>query len=66
VIRLINDYIEEEGIPGIDPEQISVQITSYIEGFYIYRVIFGDTPKFQRAVEGLKHLLWYTLEGKMT
>jgi len=66
VIRLISDYMIEEGITGIDPEQISVQITSYIEGFYIYRVIFGGTPEFQRAVEGLKQLLWYALEGKMT
>ncbi|UCF96906.1 MAG: TetR family transcriptional regulator [Spirochaetaceae bacterium] len=65
VIRLINDYVEEEGITGIDPEQIAVQITSYIEGFYIYRVVFGDTPKFQRAVRGLKQLLWYVLEGKV-
>jgi AcrR family transcriptional regulator len=65
VIRLINDFINEEGITGIDPEQIAVQITSYIEGFYIYRVIFGDTPAFQRAVQGLKQLLWFVLEGQV-
>jgi AcrR family transcriptional regulator len=64
-IRLINDYIAEEGVPGIDPEQIAVQIASYIEGFYMYRVVFGNTPAFQRAVQGLKKLLWFVLEGKV-
>jgi AcrR family transcriptional regulator len=62
---LINDYIEEEGVTDIDAEQIAVQITAYIEGFYIYRLVFGETPEFQKALGGLKRLLWAVLSGQV-
>ncbi|RKX76729.1 MAG: hypothetical protein DRP87_11070 [Spirochaetes bacterium] len=64
IVKLITDYMEEEGIGNLLPDLLSIQIISYIEGFYLYRVIHGDTQELKEAVEGFKELLWKTLEGK--
>ena len=64
IVDLIKDYMQEEGIRNLNPELLAIQLISNIEGFYMYRVVHGDSPELDQAVESFKQTLWKTLEGE--
>jgi AcrR family transcriptional regulator len=63
IVGLIRDYMEESGIENIDPDLLAIQLIATIEGFYQYRVVHGDSPKLDQAVEIYKDSLWNLLRG---
>ncbi len=64
IVDLIKDYMQEEGIQNLNPELLAIQLISNIEGFYMYRVVYGDSPDLDQAAESFKQNLWKTLEGQ--
>jgi AcrR family transcriptional regulator len=64
IVGLITDYMEEAGIGDLDPELLAIQLISTIEGFYLYRVVHGDSDELDRAVQIYKRSLWRLLEGE--
>jgi AcrR family transcriptional regulator len=63
IVGLIKDYMEEAGIVDLDPDLLAIQLISTIEGFYLYRVVHGDSPELNQAAAGYKESLWYLLRG---
>jgi AcrR family transcriptional regulator len=63
IVNLIKDYMEEARIVDLDPDLLAIQLISAIEGFYLYRVVHGDSPELNRAVAGYKEGLWHLLRG---
>ena len=64
IVDLIKDYMEETGVTNLDPDLVAIQLISTIEGFYLYRVVHGDSPDLTRAVEKYKKVLWSVLSGE--
>jgi AcrR family transcriptional regulator len=64
IVDLIRDYMQEEGIKNLNPDLLAIQLISNIEGFYMYRVVYGDSPKLEQAAESFKQTLWKNLEGE--
>ena len=63
IVGLIKDYMEETGIRNLDPDLLAIQLISTIEGFYLYRVVHGDSVELNRAAAGYKVSLWEVLRG---
>jgi AcrR family transcriptional regulator len=63
IVGLIKDYMEETGIENLDPDLLAIQLISTIEGFYLYRVVHGDSPELNQAAAGYKESLWNLLRG---
>lgn len=63
IVGLIKDYMQETGIKDLDPELLAIQLISNIEGFYLYRVVHGDSPELAKAAAGYKESLWNLLKG---
>jgi AcrR family transcriptional regulator len=63
IVGLIKDYMEEAGIVDLDPDLLAIQLISTIEGFYLYRVVHGDSPELNQAAAGYKESLWHLLRG---
>jgi AcrR family transcriptional regulator len=66
IARLVTDYAREVEIAGLDPERLAIQIVSFIEGLYLYKVVYGDSPKLHGAVEGVRRMIWHSLQGADT
>jgi AcrR family transcriptional regulator len=63
IVGLIKDYMEERGIENLNPDLLAIQLISTIEGFYLYRVVHGDSPELNQAAAGYKESLWNLLRG---
>ena len=63
IVGLIRDYMEETGIEDMDPNLLAIQLISNIEGFYLYRVVHGDSPELTKAAACYKESLWNLLRG---
>ena len=63
IVGLIKQYMAETGIENLDPELLAIQLISNIEGFYLYRVVHGDSPALKRAAANYKESLWGLLGG---
>jgi AcrR family transcriptional regulator len=63
IVSLIKEYMEEAGIVDLDPDLLAIQLISTIEGFYLYRVVHGDSPELNQAAAGYKESLWHLLRG---
>lgn len=63
IVGLIEDYMEETGIRNLNPDLLAIQLISTIEGFYLYRVVHGDSPELNQAAAGYKKSLWALLRG---
>jgi len=63
IVGLIKDYMEETGIENLDPDLLAIQLISNIEGFYLYRVVHGDSPELNQAAASYKESLWHLLRG---
>jgi AcrR family transcriptional regulator len=63
IVGLIKDYMEETGIGNLDPDLLAIQLISTIEGFYLYRVVHGDSSELNRAAASYKECLWGLLRG---
>jgi AcrR family transcriptional regulator len=63
IVGLIEKYAQEAGVENLNPDLLAVQIIASIEGFYLYRVVHGDSPELNRAVESYKASLWRQLGG---
>jgi AcrR family transcriptional regulator len=61
IVGLIRDYMEESGITDLDPDLLAIQLISGIEGFYLYRVVHGDSGELGGAVASYKANLWSML-----
>ena len=55
--------MEETGIENLDPDLLAIQLISTIEGFYLYRVVHGDSPALNQAAASYKASLWNLLRG---
>ena len=64
IVDLIEDYMQEEGIKNLNTDMLAIQLISNIEGFYMYRVVHGDSSELDQAVESFKQTLWRTLRGE--
>lgn len=64
IAALVREYQAEAGIRGADPDVLAVQIISLIEGFYLYRVVYGETEELQAAVARSRQGLWREVEGQ--
>jgi len=64
IVDLIKDYMQEEGIKILNPDLLAIQLISNIEGFYMYRVVYGDSPELDQAVKSYKETLWKILGGE--
>ena len=63
IVGLIKDYMLETGIENLDPDLLAIQLISTIEGFYLYRVVHGDSPELNQAAAGYKESLWNLISG---
>ena len=63
IVGLIKDYMGETGIENLDPDLLAIQLISTIEGFYLYRVVHGDSPELNQAAASYKDSLWNLLRG---
>ncbi len=63
IVGLIKDYMGETGIENLDPDLLAIQLISTIEGFYLYRVVHGDSPDLNQAAASYKESLWNLLGG---
>ena len=63
ICRLVTEYAREEGIEGLHPDLLAIQIVSFIEGLYIYKVVYGDSPELRAAAEGVRQIIWRHLVG---
>ena len=61
--NLIKDYMEETGIRNLNPELLAIQLISTVEGFYLYRVVHGDSSELNQAAAVYKESLWKLLRG---
>ena len=64
IVDLIEDYMREEGINILNPDLLAIQLISNIEGFYMYRVVYGDSPELDQAAKSYKETLWKILGGE--
>ena len=64
IVDLIKDYMREEGIKILNPDLLAIQLISNIEGFYMYRVVYGDSPELDQAAKSYKETLWKILGGE--
>jgi AcrR family transcriptional regulator len=63
IVGLIKDYMGETGIENLDPDLLAIQLISTIEGFYLYRVVHGDSTDLNQAAASYKESLWNLLRG---
>ncbi|UCF96135.1 MAG: TetR/AcrR family transcriptional regulator [Spirochaetaceae bacterium] len=63
IVALIKDYMEETGVKNLEPDLLAIQLISSIEGFYLYRVVHGDSPELNQAAKSYKDMLWRILRG---
>jgi len=63
IVGLIGQYMKETGIENLEPDLLAIQLISSIEGFYLYRVVHGDSPELNRAAASYKQNLWMFLGG---
>jgi AcrR family transcriptional regulator len=63
IVGLIKDYMEETGTRNLNPDLLAIQLISAIEGFYLYRVVHGDSQELNRAAAVYKESLWNLLRG---
>jgi AcrR family transcriptional regulator len=61
--RLITDYAAEAGIRDLRPDLLAIQIIALFEGLYLYKVVYGNTPELRAAVEGVRRIIWRSLEA---
>ena len=63
IVVLIEDYMEETGTRNLNPGLLAIQLISAIEGFYLYRVVHGDSSELNRAAAVYKESFWNLLRG---
>jgi AcrR family transcriptional regulator len=63
ISRLISEYAEEARVEGLCPNLVAIQIVSFIEGLYLYKVVYGDSQELRAAVEGVRKMIWHYLWG---
>ena len=49
--RLFREYLEEEGIEGVDPKILSVKLISFVEGLNILQATYGGSKVFTERSE---------------
>lgn len=52
--QLFTEYIEEEGLEGVDPEVWSAKLISFVEGLNLLHAVYGMTGTFKAAIRDLK------------
>jgi hypothetical protein len=63
ISRLVTEYAEEAGIETLRPDLVAIQIVSFIEGLYLYKVVYGDSEELRAAVEEVRQIIWRHLSG---
>lgn len=63
IVELIKAYMEETGIRNLNPDLLAIQLISTIEGFYLYRVVHGDSSELNQAAAAYKECIWNLLGG---
>lgn len=53
--QLLSEYIEEEGLEGVDPEVLSAKLISFVEGLNMLHAVYGMTGSFKAAIKDLKN-----------
>ncbi len=52
--QLFDDYINEEGLRGVNAEVLSAKLISFVEGLNILHAVYGMTESFKDAIRNLK------------
>jgi AcrR family transcriptional regulator len=61
--RLITDYAAEAGIGDLRPGLLAIQFIALFEGLYLYKVVYGNTLELRAAVDGVRQMIWRSLEA---
>jgi AcrR family transcriptional regulator len=64
ISRLVAEYAQEARLHHLRPGLLAIQIVSFIEGLYLYKVVYGDSQELCEAVEGVRKIIWEHLEGR--
>ncbi len=62
ISKLVTEYAEEAGIESLRPDLLAIQIVSFIEGLYLYKVVYGDSQELRAAAEGVRRIIWQHLQ----
>ena len=52
--KLFREFLEEEGIEGVDPAILSVKLISFVEGLNILQATYGRKAIFTEAIRDLR------------
>ena len=58
ISKMVRNLIDEENLEGINPELVAVQIVSFIEGLYLFRVVYGNRPLLHSAISNVRRIIW--------
>ena len=61
--QLITEYIEEEGLKGVDPEAWAAKLISFVEGLNLLHAVYGMTDTFKTVIRDLKDDLLSALDN---
>ncbi len=64
ITELLVDYMREDGRIELDPKIFSIQITSYVEGFYYYKMIYGESEELNLSIRKAKEIIFKELKMK--
>ncbi len=62
ISQLLMDYMEETNITGFDPKSFAIQITAFVEGFYYYKMIYGESDELKKSISRLKEAVFRELK----
>ncbi|MBN2051466.1 MAG: TetR family transcriptional regulator [Spirochaetales bacterium] len=63
--RIIMDYLQEEGLPIIDPEPLSMEVIAFIEGLNFVYALYKDWNMVRDSINRFKKLFWISLEEQV-
>ncbi|RKX86387.1 MAG: hypothetical protein DRP58_04530 [Spirochaetes bacterium] len=61
ISQLLLDYMKETEISGFDPKSFAIQITAFVEGFYYYKMIYGESEELKKSISRLKKTVFKEL-----
>ena len=61
ISQLLTDYMKEANISGFDPKSFAIQITAFVEGFYYYKMIYGESNDLKKSISRLKKAVFREL-----
>lgn len=66
VSKIIEDYLRQKCIKGLEHDRIALMIIIFIEGLNFLHVLFGDEIPTETLIEDIKRIVWGTLDSAAT